>query len=216
MRQRARRQRRAGARHHADQEDGRGPHRLPARAGSARALPALQHRHDPAHRDPPRRCASASSTCSSASTCSARVSTCPRCRWCASSTPTRRASCARETSLIQTIGRAARNVDGQVVMYADRMTDSMERAIGETNSRRAPADRLQRRARDRPADHPQGGRRHPVVAAARRHGARARQGQAPPARARQGAARAQVVAAAGAGAARSRPSRRRCTRRRRR
>ncbi len=41
-----------------------------------------------------------------------------------------------ETSLIQTIGRAARNVDGQVVMYADRMTDSMNRAIGLTNTRR--------------------------------------------------------------------------------
>ncbi len=42
-----------------------------------------------------------------------------------------------ETSLIQTIGRAARNVNGQVVMYADRMTDSMKRAISETHRRRA-------------------------------------------------------------------------------
>ncbi|MEP4032202.1 excinuclease ABC subunit UvrB, partial [Roseibium polysiphoniae] len=41
-----------------------------------------------------------------------------------------------ETSLIQTIGRAARNVDGKVVLYADRMTGSMERAIAETNRRR--------------------------------------------------------------------------------
>jgi excinuclease ABC subunit B len=41
-----------------------------------------------------------------------------------------------ETSLIQMIGRAARNVDGQVVMYADRVTDSMQRAISETNRRR--------------------------------------------------------------------------------
>ena len=41
-----------------------------------------------------------------------------------------------ETSLIQTIGRAARNVDGQVVMYADRITDSMKRAIDLTNRRR--------------------------------------------------------------------------------
>src|SRR3982750_4402397 len=40
-------------------------------------------------------------------------------------------------SLIQTIGRAARNVSGQVIMYADRITDSMERAIDETNRRRA-------------------------------------------------------------------------------
>ncbi|MCU1344011.1 MAG: uvrB [Acidimicrobiia bacterium] len=41
-----------------------------------------------------------------------------------------------ETSLIQMIGRAARNVDGQVVMYADRVTNSMQRAISETNRRR--------------------------------------------------------------------------------
>jgi excinuclease ABC subunit B len=41
-----------------------------------------------------------------------------------------------ETSLIQTIGRAARNVNGRVVMYADRVTDSMQRAISETNRRR--------------------------------------------------------------------------------
>jgi excinuclease ABC subunit B len=42
-----------------------------------------------------------------------------------------------ETSLIQTIGRAARHSEGRVIMYADRMTGSMERAIGETNRRRA-------------------------------------------------------------------------------
>ena len=41
-----------------------------------------------------------------------------------------------ETSLIQTIGRAARNVDGQVIMYADKVTDSMRRALSETNRRR--------------------------------------------------------------------------------
>ena len=42
-----------------------------------------------------------------------------------------------ETSLIQTIGRAARNVNGQVIMYADNVTGSMRRAIDETNRRRA-------------------------------------------------------------------------------
>jgi excinuclease ABC subunit B len=41
-----------------------------------------------------------------------------------------------ETSLVQTIGRAARNVDGQVIMYADGVTPSMRRAIDETNRRR--------------------------------------------------------------------------------
>lgn len=41
-----------------------------------------------------------------------------------------------ETSLIQTIGRAARNVDGRVILYADRITGSMERALNETSRRR--------------------------------------------------------------------------------
>jgi excinuclease ABC subunit B len=41
-----------------------------------------------------------------------------------------------ETSLIQTVGRAARNVNGKVIMYADSVTGSMRRAIGETNRRR--------------------------------------------------------------------------------
>jgi excinuclease ABC subunit B len=41
-----------------------------------------------------------------------------------------------ETSLIQTIGRAARNIDGRVILYADTVTGSMERAIAETNRRR--------------------------------------------------------------------------------
>ncbi len=42
-----------------------------------------------------------------------------------------------ETALIQTIGRAARHIDGRVLMYADHVTDSMRRAIDETNRRRA-------------------------------------------------------------------------------
>jgi len=42
-----------------------------------------------------------------------------------------------DTALIQTIGRAARHVNGRVIMYADKMTDSMKRAIDETNRRRA-------------------------------------------------------------------------------
>jgi excinuclease ABC subunit B len=42
-----------------------------------------------------------------------------------------------ETSLIQTMGRAARNVDGQVIMYADKVTDSMKRAMSETGRRRS-------------------------------------------------------------------------------
>ena len=42
-----------------------------------------------------------------------------------------------ERSLIQTIGRAARNTNGKVIMYADELTDSMDKAITETNRRRA-------------------------------------------------------------------------------
>lgn len=42
-----------------------------------------------------------------------------------------------ERSLIQTIGRAARNTEGKVIMYADELTESMEKAITETNRRRA-------------------------------------------------------------------------------
>src|SRR5690349_16822878 len=41
-----------------------------------------------------------------------------------------------ETSLVQTIGRAARNIDGRVILYADRITGSMERAMAETSRRR--------------------------------------------------------------------------------
>ena len=41
-----------------------------------------------------------------------------------------------KTSLVQTIGRAARNIDGRVILYADRITDSLDYAIGETNRRR--------------------------------------------------------------------------------
>jgi excinuclease ABC subunit B len=42
-----------------------------------------------------------------------------------------------ERSLIQTIGRAARNLNGKAILYADQMTDSMRRALGETDRRRA-------------------------------------------------------------------------------
>jgi len=49
-----------------------------------------------------------------------------------------------ETSLVQTIGRAARNAEGRVIMYADEMTGSMERAIAETNRRREIQDKYNR------------------------------------------------------------------------
>lgn len=47
-----------------------------------------------------------------------------------------------ERALIQTIGRAARNIDGRVIMYADRITDSMKKAISETNRRREKQEKF--------------------------------------------------------------------------
>ena len=64
------------------------------------------------------------------------VSTSPRCRWSPFSTPTRRGSCGSKRSLIQTCGRAARNLNGTVIMYADTVTRSMQQALDETSRRR--------------------------------------------------------------------------------
>ena len=83
------------ARHRADQAHGRGPHRVPARERRARALHALRHRHASSASRSSATCGSAPSTCWSASTCCARASTSPNARSSPSSTPTRRASCAR-------------------------------------------------------------------------------------------------------------------------
>ena len=77
-------------------------------------------------------------------------------------------------SLIQTIGRAARNVSGQVIMYADRVTDSMRLAIDETDRRRALQIAYNDGARHRAADDPQGDRRHRAVRARRRGAAHER------------------------------------------
>ncbi len=103
-----------------------------------------------------------------------------------------------ETSLIQTIGRAARNVDGRVILYADRITGSMERAMAETNRRREKQVGLQPRARHHAGDDPQERRRRARRPLRRRHrhGPRHRHG-------RQAAGRRQPRGA----------SRRRCARR---
>ena len=136
---------RAGPGHHADQEDVRGPHRLPARARHPGPLPALRGRH-PAPDRAARSCGRASSTCWSASTCCARASTCPRCRWSSILDADKEGFLRSGTSLIQTIGRAARNVSGQVHMYADTITA----VDGQGDRRDQPpagqAGRLQHRA----------------------------------------------------------------------
>ena len=66
-----------------------------------------------------------------------------------------------ETSLVQTIGRAARNIDGRVILYADTITGSMERAMAETSRRREKQIGLQHRKRHHAGKRAQGHRRHP-------------------------------------------------------
>ena len=65
-----------------------------------------------------------------------------------------------ETSLIQTIGRAARNVDGRVILYADGITGSMERAMAETGAAAREADRLERGQRHHAGKREDAHRRH--------------------------------------------------------
>ena len=65
-----------------------------------------------------------------------------------------------ETSLVQTIGRAARNIDGRVILYADTITGSMERAMAETVAPPRKADRLQHRKRHHAGKRAQGHFRH--------------------------------------------------------
>ena len=77
-----------------------------------------------------------STTCWSGSTCCVRASTCRRSRWSRFSTP-RKGSCGARRGLIQTIGRAARNTGGRVLMYGDKETEAMRSAISETDRRRA-------------------------------------------------------------------------------
>ena len=65
-----------------------------------------------------------------------------------------------QTSLIQTIGRAARNIDGRVILYADRLTGSLETALAETERRRAKQRGVQRGERHHAREHQEAGRRH--------------------------------------------------------
>ena len=122
------------------------------------------------------------------------------------------------TSLIQMIGRAARNVDGQVVMYADQMTDSMRHAISETNRRRkaswsttrSTGSTRRRSARTSPTSSRWSGCATTVTP--RRAGVAAGAGTRSRARSSRSCGRSPPRTSAGS----SRRSRRRCTRPRRR
>ena len=85
-----------------------------------------------------------------------------------------------ETSLIQTIGRAARNVNGQVHMYADKITPSMARAIDETTRRRQKQRDYNTGERDRPDAAAEEDQRHPGAGLRRGRG-RGRRRHADPA-----------------------------------
>ena len=72
-----------------------------------------------------------------ASTSCAKASTCPRFRFVAILDADKEGFLRSHRSLTQTVGRAARNLNGEVIMYADKITDSMRLTIEETERRRA-------------------------------------------------------------------------------
>ena len=106
------------------------------RTGRPRPLHALRRRHAGAHRDPARPAAGRSFDCLIGINLLREGLDIPECGLVAILDADKEGFLRSETSLIQTIGRAARNVDGRVILYADRMTGSMERAIAETDRRR--------------------------------------------------------------------------------
>ena len=121
--------------HHADQEDGRGPHRIHARTGHPRAL----HARDVETLE---RIEIIRDLRLGAFDVLIGINLLregldiPECALVAILDADKEGFLRSETSLIQTIGRAARNVDGKVVLYADHITGSMERAMAETSRRR--------------------------------------------------------------------------------
>jgi excinuclease ABC subunit B len=111
-------------------------------------------------------------TCSSASTCCEGLDI-PECGLVCILDADKEGFLRSETSLVQTIGRAARNVDGRVILYADRMTGSMERAIAETDRRRAKQQAYNEARHHAPIDQAQHPRHRRRCRIARRRGGRA-------------------------------------------
>ena len=127
--------RRARAGDHADQAHGRGPHRFPAGERGAGAVPALRRGHAAPHRTAALPATGEFDVLVGINLLREGLDL-PEVSLVAILDADKEGFLRSRTSLIQTIGRAARNVSGQVHMYADRITDSMESAIEETNRRR--------------------------------------------------------------------------------
>ena len=123
--------------HHADQEDGGRPHRIYARAGHPRALHAFSDVETLERIEIIRDLRLGAFDVLIGINLLREGLDIPECALVAILDADKEGFLRTETSLIQTIGRAARNVDGKVILYADRITGSMERAMAETSRRRA-------------------------------------------------------------------------------
>ena len=134
MRQRTQRKR-ARAGHDAYQEDGRRPHRLLARERPQSALPAQRGRYARARRDLARFAPGVFDVLVGINLLREGLDL-PEVSLVGILDADKEGYLRSATSLIQTIGRAARNVEGKVIMYADNVTESMARALGETKRRR--------------------------------------------------------------------------------
>ena len=124
------------ARDHAHQAHGGRPHDLLSGAGCPGTLSALRHRHARARRDPSRPAAGAFDVLVGINLLREGLDL-PEVSLVAILDADKEGFLRSAGSLIQTSGRAARNVNGRVIMYADTSTASMQSAIAETNRRRA-------------------------------------------------------------------------------
>ena len=149
-----------GAHHHAHQEDGGEPDGISQRKRREGALYAQRYRHARTHRHRQRVCATANSTCSCGINLLREGLDLPEVKLVAILDADKEGFLRSETAFIQTIGRAARNAEGRVIMYADKMTGSMKRAIDETEPPPQDSERIQPRTRHRAEDHHQKGGEH--------------------------------------------------------
>jgi excinuclease ABC subunit B len=130
--------RRADPRHHAHEEDGRGPHELPSGAWVSRSATSIPRSRPSSgwKSSPNLRFGKLRSRAVGINLLREGLDL-PEVSLIAILDADKIGFLRSATSLIQTIGRAARNVNGKVIMYADRMSDAMKLAISETERRRA-------------------------------------------------------------------------------